>query len=82
MVIFKECKHFFKIVQALFPKSASTLVFYVHKWDCPFCVQKALISHTLYNADRVGLSLYLDVLLHLARSWVGDDDVGLSVSVW
>ena len=40
MVIFKECKHFFQIVQALFPKSASTLVFYVHKGDCPFCVQK------------------------------------------
>ena len=27
MAIFKECKHSFRIVQALFGKSASTLVF-------------------------------------------------------
>ena len=28
MAIFKECKHSFQIVQALFGKSASTLVFH------------------------------------------------------
>ena len=36
MAIFRECKHSFQIVQALFGKSASTLVFF----DCNAAIER------------------------------------------
>ena len=52
MAIFRECKHSFQIVQALFGKSASTLVF-----SASTKVRKPCASgRTLFRAAKVILS--------------------------
>ena len=49
MAIFRECKHSFQIVQALFWKSASTLVFF----DCTKVRKPCASGRTLFRAAKV-----------------------------
>ena len=51
MAIFRECKHSFQIVQALFGKSASTLVFFHFAAQC--CVRCKGKKTTSVLADIV-----------------------------
>ena len=46
MAIFRECKHSFHIVQALFGKSASTLVFFASQ---PFSFPIARLRRQIYE---------------------------------
>ena len=59
MAIFRECKHSFQIVQALFGKSASTLVFFTsqHNAASDAKVRKLPQSlRTLFASARLRLS--------------------------
>ena len=54
MAIFRECKHSFQIVQALFGKSASTLVFFISQ-----TVQQETLGQTSYIFHLTSYILHL-----------------------
>ena len=60
MAIFRECKHSFRIVQALFGKSASTLVFSTAKVRISPESLRTLFAgaKVIHSADRNGTNFF------------------------
>lgn len=60
MAIFRECKHSFQIVQALFGKSASTLVFSTAKVRISPESLRTLFAgaKVIHSADRNGTNFF------------------------